>query len=434
MAGAVAAAALTVPALAQTRDRAGDPQVFERGRDDAVKGPKLDATIDVASAYDSNLPTAELGQLTTPLYSSGVYTTLAPNLYFTAGGDRVHFNLLASSNIRHYADAHQVLLMNQFAGGGVTAQVTRQTAISFNQLVTYAPTYLNGLFSTATPVAGTAGALVAPDGNSIVDVQRSYAYSTTAGLTHNFTSRAAVLFNASFRYTDYIGQNTAYPDYRSYDGGGQFRYSVSRHVRLQLDYKLTHAETFGTARTREDDLTVGLNYDLPLSRTRKTTIAFSVGPTLASGLVSIDGDRELRRQYRVSGDASMSHDLGRTWTARANYHRGMGFIEGIPEPAYSAAYTANVDGFLNRRSELSLSAGYSTGEAALIGALNPFSSYTGSSRLQFALGREWASYVQYVYYNYNFNEGFLLPPGVPRVLSRGGVRVGLALWLPMRHR
>jgi hypothetical protein len=431
IAAAVAAGALTVPALAQTRDRAGDRPIYEGGLPDTGKGSKVDATIDVASAYDSNLPTTQIGQVTSSaFYTNGIYTTFSPQLNASVNGEHVRFNLLASTNVRHYASLDQILVMNHFVGGNVIAQVTRKTSFTLNPSVTYAPTYLNGLLTETTP----AGTLESPSANSVVDAQRSYTYSAATGLTHNFTPRASLLFDASYRYTDFIGHNAAYPDYRSYDGGGRFLYSLNRHTRMVLGYKFTHAQTLGLAQTREHDLEVGIDYDLPLSPTRKTTFSFNLGPTLATGYVALDGDRDLRHQYRMRGDASLSHEFGRTWTTRVSYHRALGFIEGLAQPAYTGAYAASLDGSLNRRFGLSVSGAYSTGESALIGEPSPFKSYTGSSRLLIALGREWASYVQYVYYYYDFSQGFQLPVGVSRGLSRDSVRAGVTLWVPMRHR
>jgi hypothetical protein len=428
---AVSAAALTAPALAQTRDRAGDRPIYEGGLPNDGKGSKVDATIDLSSAYDSNLPTTQIGQVTSSaFYTDGVYTTFSPQLNASVNGEHVRLNLLASSNVRHYASLDQFLVMNHFVGANVIAQVSRQTSITFSPNVTYAPTYLNGLLSETTP----AGTLVSPDANSVVDAQRSYTYSGTMGVTHNFTPRAALLFDTGYHYTDFIGHNAAYPDYRGYDGGGRFQYSLNRHTRLVLGYKYTHDQTLGLANTEDNSLEIGLDYDLPLSGTRKTTFSFNLGPTMATGYVAVDGDRDLRRQYRMRGDASVSYEFARTWTTRASYHRALGFIEGLAQPAYTGAYAASLDGSLNRRFGLSVSGAYSTGESALIGEPSPFKSYTGSSRLLIALGREWASYVQYVYYYYSFSEGFQLPVGVSRGLSRDSVRVGLTLWVPMRHR
>jgi uncharacterized protein involved in copper resistance len=75
----------------------------------------------------------------------------------------------------------------------------------------------------------------------------------------------------------------------------------------------------------------------------------------------------------------------------------------------------------------------------LIGQPSQFTSYTGDARLRYALTRNWAPYVEYLFYYYNFNQSAftqnaVTPAGLPPSLTRNGVRFGVTLWLPMRHR
>ncbi len=60
-----------------------------------------------------------------------------------------------------------------------------------------------------------------------------------------------------------------------------------------------------------------------------------------------------------------------------------------------------------------------------------FDSYSASARLRRALHRTLAVYVEYLFYQYNFDEVADRPFGLPREFSRNGVRVGLSLWLPL---
>jgi hypothetical protein len=431
VATAVAIAALAAPVLAQT-ERVGARQIFERGRDDPARGRTLDVTVDVTSAYDENLPESALGGLPVSAFQlNGVYTTLAPQLEFRTGGGRGGMNLSAGSNLRNYADLHQVLVMNHFAGGGFIARLTPHTTVSYTLGVAYAPTYLNGLFSVGAAPAGT---IAPPNPNSIVDAQHSYDYATTATLTQQITKRAVLSFSPSFRYNDFIGHDLAYPDFRSSNAGGQLLYFFGRNVRLRFGYKFQQSQSLGLAQTTEHDLDIGFDYDVHLSRTRMTRFAFSLGPVQATGLVTSDAaEAALRRQYRLTSDASVNHDMGRTWSAGGTYHRGLGFIEGLPTPVYTSAFGTKIAGNLSRRVDVSLSASYSSGESALTGAPSPFETYTGNARMRFALGRRWATYTEYVFYYYKFGLGFELPAGVPSGLRRNGLRVGLTAWIPVRH-
>jgi hypothetical protein len=146
------------------------------------------------------------------------------------------------------------------------------------------------------------------------------------------------------------------------------------------------------------------------------------------------GSLDSRRQYRMTADASLRHEMGRTWSIDAAYHRGIGYIEGLQSPVFSAAYAARTSGFLSRRTDLLVSAAYSTGESALFGTPDAFTTYTADARLRFAMSRAWAAYVEYVFYYYEFNQSMVLPVGLPPGLTRNTVRSGLTLWLPVRHR
>jgi hypothetical protein len=84
--------------------------------------------------------------------------------------------------------------------------------------------------------------------------------------------------------------------------------------------------------------------------------------------------------------------------------------------------------------DVRFSAAYSAGEPTLNGADAPFNSYTGDARLRMAVSRTLAAFVEYVFYDYQLNQSFLRPPGVPPALTRNGVRVGLTMWIPVRNR
>src|SRR5262249_18341707 len=161
----------------------------------------------------------------------------------------------------------------------------------------------------------------------------------------------------------------------------------------------------------------------PLSLTRRTTLTFSVGPSMI--------EQNNSRQYRVVGDAAISHEMGRTWAARATYHRGVGMVAGLNSAVFSDGFGAALEGLLTRRLDFTAMGSYSTGEFALTGAQNNFDTYQASARLRAALQQSTAVFVEYVAYRYQFDSRFALPSGLPGRLVRQGVRTGLTLWLPV---
>lgn len=106
-------------------------------------------------------------------------------------------------------------------------------------------------------------------------------------------------------------------------------------------------------------------------------------------------------------------------------------MENVPNPVLANAASTDVHGFLNRRTDLMVSAAYTTGELALTGTPPPYSTYTGLARLRFAFARHLAVFGEYLYYYYEFNRDFPLPPNVAPTLTRNGVRAGVTLWVPV---
>ena len=168
-------------------------------------------------------------------------------------------------------------------------------------------------------------------------------------------------------------------------------------------------------------------------------MSFNVGSAVVSGtLGTVQGipspNAELSRQFRVTGDALLTHQIGRSWRIRGSYHRGVGMIEGFPGPVFSDAWTVATDGYLSRRTDLAASVAYANGEELLAGRASNYLGYTGDFHIRMALSKTWAIYAQYLYYQYDFTGTIPLPSDLSNSFDRSGVRVGLTLWVPVRQR
>ena len=109
-------------------------------------------------------------------------------------------------------------------------------------------------------------------------------------------------------------------------------------------------------------------------------------------------------------------------------------MPGLRGPVYTNGFMATVDGLLGRRWDVLASAGFSDGESALARNASTFDTYTASVRARYALSSLWALYGEYLYYYYDFRGSAQLPVGVPPVLERNGLRIGLTLWAPVKSR
>jgi hypothetical protein len=431
----IALAVCPLYAGAQTDSRPPSGSVFGgAGTGSKSSLQNLNIMISVAEAYDQDVTDRTSGVDLQIFQGRGSYTTLTPQMDFKSGGDRFQVGITAGSSVRYYGDLHETIVVNHAIGAGFNVQLTPRTSVFLNEGVTYSPALFYGLFAS-TSIEPAAGDTVPAAPNYVLNSKRSYVYDSKASLTHKISERAALVFNAGFQYQDYTGHDVAYPDLRTEDAGGHFLYSLNRDVKLRLGYTFKQGQFLGAPRTDEHDLDIGVDYSRPLSRTRRSTITVSLGPTIANGALSQVRTLDVGRQYRLTANMALIHQIGRTWTAQASYRRGMGYyVEGFAKPVFSEAYAASTSGFLNRRTDVSLTAAYSTGESALTGAPDQFATYTGDARVRFGLGKIWATYVEYLFYYYKFNSGIQLPAGVPPYLTRNGVRTGLTLWVPVRHR
>ncbi|OFV93305.1 MAG: hypothetical protein A3H95_05830 [Acidobacteria bacterium RIFCSPLOWO2_02_FULL_64_15] len=431
---ALLACAIPDLALAQAGPAPQAQGLFQAGGGAAGAGRQsLTLSVSLVEAYDSNLRAGATAVSPTLFQQSGSYTSLTPTMSFASRGRSAQITATSGSTLRYYRELDRLVSIGHNVGAGVSAELTRRTRLSVNQGVAYAPSYLHGLFANAAPA--TMGSAVNPATSYAVNGQPSYQYSTSAGVSHAVTRRDTVSFNSAYRYTDFVGNTAGASDLRSYDVGGRFTHLLSRDGSLRLGYTYRQAAYSSTQqRPSTHDIDSGIAYQWPLSSARRTTLGFSAGSAVVTGPVS-SASTQTRRQFRLVVDASLNHQMGRTWQLQGAYHRGVGFIEGIEDPVFSDAVTVTTSGSLDRRTTVVMSTSYSTGNSALaIVSSNSFDTYTGDAEVRFAISRTWATYVDYMYYFYNFNQSLQLSPGVSPNLRRHSVRAGLTLSVSLMGR
>ena len=187
----------------------------------------------------------------------------------------------------------------------------------------------------------------------------------------------------------------------------------------------------GSQPTVAHDIDVGVDYHKPLSFSRRTHLDFSVGSSLLN-TPSFDLVQTRGFKYVLLGNASLTHDMGRTWRARLVYDRGVGFVEGLVGPVVSDGVNSSIDGFLSRRVDFHAVAGFQTGNVGNTSLPHTdIRSYNASARLQFALNKTWALFSDFTYYSYSLGAAAIGTGGIPQSLNRNTVRVGLTVWVPL---
>jgi len=424
----VAFACGATTAAAQSRPRY--PAVFGGAADSNADSPEtLNVLMNVTEAYDDDL-LADAGA--TPQsgpQSSGIYSSMTPQVSWQKHGRQFQFSANESSTFRYYPAFNQALATNHNFGAGFSAKFGPETTLTVNQAFSYAPTYLYALF--ASPTAPLLGEPIVGAPDYQTNTLKSYTYGTNANVTRSLSRRASFSLYGDLRFTDTVGSGPGLTNMRWSDGGGRFLYSVNRNLGLRLGYTYRQSSYSPLVQTGEQDLEIGFDYVRPLSATRRWTLGFSLGPTQVTQPSATGGPSQTH--YRVLGDVSFDHQIGHTWSARATYRRGLSYIETLAEAAPVGRASVETSGFVNRRVDLSFSAAYATGElASSIGPPAPFTTYTASSRLRVALSRVLAGYVEGLFYDYAFDPSLIIVPGMPSRLNRTGVRAGITLWVPVR--
>lgn len=445
-----ALAFLAVPAMAVAQGTAPSPGqgagdvvgLFAGGAQTQSKGQSLGLNLSIAQAFDqladgttSNVP---------PLGQAGYYTTGSADLRYGLRRRRLQIGAAAGSTGWYYPSVSGGSSASYYGSGGFAVQLRRRTEIFVNQSVSYDPWFLARLFPVE--VATTPGENALPPAGLAPDRRSAFTtYSTAASLSHGITRRGTISVNGSFRKGVLDSQNSQTISYI----GGRFSYGLTRNASLRLGYGYRSGD-FGykTGPIVSHDIDVGIDYNRPLSLSRRTIVTFSVGSTLMRRpLVDPNGLGDLfldapdstigtsqSLQYAVTGNASLSHRIARTWTAQADYDRGVLFYEGIAQPVLSDAIRASLEGQLSRRMSFSASAGYTKGVSATIGQISDFNAYLGNARIQYLFRKPWVVYGEYAYDGYDISRALQLVNGVPANTRRNTVRAGLSVWVPLAGR
>jgi hypothetical protein len=396
----------------------------------------FDVSVSVLEGYDDNAVEGS-GTTQSLLNQTGLYTGMAGNLSYAWHNKSVQVGATAGTDMRYYADESEFIGVSHSGGFGFSAALGPRTNLSANQSVSYSPAYLYGVFTPLGPV--TPGEVIGV-GDPLGD-EHVYIYDTSVNFTRGISPRGSIEALGTFRYSDYNQQSTSLSqDLRSYSVGGRYRHNLTRYAALRLGYvyrKGSYGLVGDLSRPAAvHDIDVGVDYKRPLSLTRRTTVDFGVGSSIVNMPAVASTDSSL--QYRVVGDLGLTHQMGRTWSARVAYNRGVGFTEGFAQPTFSDAVTGSVSGFFSRRVDFTAGGGLSIGDAGLSAGTGTadrgFRAYTGSARVRYGLGAMWALFGEYSYYKHDLGDVLIVAQGVPPILDRNSVRVGLTLWVPLLRR
>lgn len=448
---AIAAVALVVSCLTATTafaQEAGDAGVRRpfRGLFGAPAAPDSPHSLVLSgslfAAYDDNVLAGLTNRSTsTPwLQRSGAYqgANVGLNYTFARSGERVDFQGHLGTRVNYYRRGSQsgVLPANQ-ADVTFSGRITRSLTFSARQSASYTSNYNPSLTPRTGEEIGHDIGLADDDALDLFE-QRALRLSTTVSLSQalgRYTSMSGAYHYRTVEiFEDEETANSPFRDYGSHAGSFNIRHSrpLTRNATLQLGYAIRVSDQ--RANTGEPrvmhNVNAGVNYSRALSFSRRTFFGFGTGSAIAvNDRVDIP-DSDPRTRVRLTGNAALVHQMGRTWAAQIAYSRGFRTRDGFDGLYFTDAVRASLGGLVTRRLSFNAAAFWADSSIDGQGGGN-HKGYSANAQAQYGLSRFAALYARYAYYHYSYSDTVQIDPRLPRQLDRHGVRVGLTASVPL---
>ncbi len=404
--------------------------LFHVGGQAPGREQSLILTASTYGGYDDNVINDQPGGSATPgaQVGGGILGTEADLLY-TKNNGRMAFTSSLDGAIRYVPNRSSLTAASYGAGAGLSYQLARRTHVQVGQNVGVQPYYQFG------PFAGfpdeSLGSVVPSNLDFTVLKRSSVLIGTEASLDQQLSRRSTMTLGYEF-YDQRFDRNTSQgsvPDLRSQSGSIRFNRSLSRYMGIHVGYEYRHITdpSGGALNLDGHNIDAGIDYTRTLAFTRRTAFSFSTGSTIF----------KVARQtfYGATAHANLSHRFDRrgTWEGRLAYNRDVTFVASFRAPFFGDAITAELQGIVGRRLQISMTGGYLKGQLGLVTQSADLHTGTAGISTTYALNDFLGVTLDYTYYTYDFSSVSVpeLPTGFRPRLSRNSVRAGLTLRLPL---
>jgi hypothetical protein len=385
-----------------------------------LRPQQLDLNWSLYAAQDDNsFLSNDADVLDSALQVDRVYSGANIALAYTRRPPRKVFGVTASSAARYYPDLHQIVSTRYSGGVAYEAMPAERWQIQTAGSVSYSP-YYQVVFGASPAESGLD--LPTPNADYAAARHDSMTYGAFVSARRTFSASSALSMSYGLRYLHLLG-DSQFADQRA---GLRYTRSLSKSFSLNLGYSSsTVIAVAGPNREtiRGSNLDLGVGYNRTLFSSSRTSLGFTSGTSTVSTAAG--------SQFTLTGSARLARQLSRRWTAQLLYDRGVQVPEGTLRPFFSDTVAGNVSGYMNSRVMLRALPSYAHGKVGVAAESSPYNSFANTTRLEVALGRQVALYVEHFYYRYAFASDAVLPPMLAGSLNRKGARVGLTLWTPL---
>jgi len=353
---------------------------------------------------------------------TGVHTDSDAMLTYQRRVRRATLGVSGRTVMRYDARAGAVTPMHHQGTVGFSMGGT-QRQIRASQTMSYSPFFQFGAMPESAPSALDDAAVAHGDfANAGLS---TYTSTTDVAMNQSISRRSSLSLSYNLRRTTF---GRAELDQTTQMGAVTLSHRLARYLSLRTGYGLRTANYqfgYGTP-LRVHALDLGLDYSRALSISRRTTLSFSSG-SVATKLA--DGTA-----FLMTGDATLTRMIGRTWNARLAVKRDVHLLEGFAQPVLSNSLSTSIGGALNRRMSVSSSIAVSSGTVGVVSATGSnYWNWTAGAGWRLTLSRRSTLDAQYFYYGHRFDNTVLLAPGLATQQIRQGLRVGVTWQTPVLH-
>jgi hypothetical protein len=344
------------------------------------------------------------------------------NLSYSVARKAVQASANVGGTTQYYPEMPDPSMHSVGAGGQVSWQMAERTTLSASTQVSAQPNNLRSFYGLPVDAERQ------PDSTDTLDYAisgRSYMdFRNSVNLHQSLTKDLGAEVGYTFYAVDYGDQQSNYA-----------AHSLVGRVTYQINKSLSAYGGYGRTKTDyEDDrldgrygggtIDAGVTFGQALSLTRRTSLSFGTGVT---GVESND-----QVSYVFTGNVSLTHELGRSWTLTAGARRSADFYQTFGDPVISTSASAGVSGLLNRRIQVGAQAGWSRGTVGISGVVPEFDSWTAGASMRTAVSRNTGLSFSYSIFSYVFQEnGAPLPFGTQPEMWNQSARVTFDWMLPL---
>jgi hypothetical protein len=388
----------TAPVYAQT-PRVDGPFAGLFGGDKQDSTQSLDARGSLSGLYQrANAPAGESAFLDPVFQQSGTFAVAAGSLAYTYDrhGQNSTLTAYGTGSVADYSVDPGSLAAGFRGGMGLTTNLTRKVTFGSSATVAYSPFFNFGAlgFGAAPGTPPPIGDQSIP-GSGLVGTgisSRNIGVDGTVSVTDALSRKSNIAVSGGANATYMLDNPDS--DVSWYSAAVTFRHLLSRTLEFHLGYNhsvsASHAPNVQSYQS--DGIDVGLGYGDSLAITRRTTLGFGTSTGLYHSAAS-------STTFRVNGNVSITHTMGRTWSAFAGYVRDANFVPGFQDLVLSDSVTASLGGLIAPKVRWTSSVWWSRGEIGLDSSTH-YTNEWATSTMSFALTRALALYGQYSFNQY----------------------------------